>query len=338
LKAVAQRPFVLDQRELFLTTSMGIALAPKDGSTTQTLLKNADAAMYRAKERGRAGYQLYDADMNATSYARLALEGDLHQALRTDQLRVLYQPLVDLRSGGIAGVEALVRWEHPDLGLLGPDQFVPIAEQAGLIDGVDEWVLHTACAQAQAWTAAGLPAIQVSVNISALHFKHRRLVDMVRRAIAATGFDPGFLELELTESVAVHDDDDTRSTLADLRAMGVQIAIDDFGVGYSMLGRLRDFPIDTLKIDKSFVWEITDGDGHAPIVAAIIAMGHSLELSVVAEGVETGPQLAFLSDLKCDLGQGFLFSRPLRCDAVELLLLDRAGLVASGEHPTTLAR
>ena len=334
LKAIAQRPFMLDRRELFLTTSMGIALAPKDGSTPQTLLKNADAAMYRAKERGRAGYQLYDADMNATSYARLALEADLHQALRSDQLRVLYQPLIDLRSGGIAGVEALVRWEHPDLGLLGPDQFVPIAEQAGMIEAVDEWVLKAACTQGQSWTATGLPAIQVSVNISALHLKNRRLVGMVRRAIAVTGFDPCLLELELTESVAVQEDDDTLTTLGELRAMGVHIAIDDFGVGYSMLGRLRDFPIDTLKIDKSFVREITEGGGPAPIVAAIIAMGHSLELSVVAEGVETGPQLAFLNDLKCDLGQGFLFSRPLRSDAVELLLLDRASLTSATEHPT----
>src|SRR5205814_6264285 len=158
--------FVLDRRELFLTTSMGIALAPRDGSTPQTLLKNADAAMYRAKDRGRAGYQLYDADMNATSYARLALEADLHVALRSDQLRVLYQPLIDLRSGGIAGVEALVRWEHPDLGLLGPDQFIPIAEQAGMIDAVDEWVLRAACAQGQAWAATGLPAAQASANIA----------------------------------------------------------------------------------------------------------------------------------------------------------------------------
>ena len=332
LKAIASRPFSLDRRELFLTASMGIALAPRDGSTPQTLLKNADAAMYRAKERGRAGYQLYDADMNATSYAKLALEADLHTALRTDQLRVVYQPLIDLRSGGIAGVEALVRWEHPDLGLLGPDQFVPIAEQAGLIDGIDEWVLHAACAQGRAWTDSGLPAIQVSVNISALHLKGDNLVAMVKRALAATGFDAHLLELELTESVAVEEDEATLATLIELRRLGVHIAIDDFGVGYSMLGRLRDFPIDTLKIDKSFVREITEGGDHAPIVAAIIAMGHSLKLNVVAEGVETGPQLAFLSGLQCDMGQGFLFSRPLSCDALELLLLDRVSLLT--DEPT----
>jgi diguanylate cyclase (GGDEF)-like protein len=326
LRAIASRPFVLDRQELFLTASIGIALSPRDGSTPQTLLKNADAAMYRAKERGRAQYQLYDADMNATSYAKLALEADLHSALRAEQLRVLYQPLIDLRSGGISGVEALVRWEHPDLGLLGPDQFIPIAEQAGLIGAVDEWVLHTACAQGQAWLASGLPPIQVSVNISALHLKDRRLVGMVERALAASGFDARYLELELTESAAVQEDDGTLAVLAELRLKGLHIAIDDFGVGYSMLGRLRDFPIDTLKIDKSFVQEIAEGAGQAPIVAAIIAMGHSLELSVVAEGVETGSQLAFLNELHCDLGQGFLFSRPVRCDGIEMLHLDRADL------------
>jgi diguanylate cyclase (GGDEF)-like protein len=323
LRAIASRPFRLDRHELVLTASIGIALSPRDGSTPQTLLKNADAAMYHAKARGRAGYQLYDADMNAMSYARLALEADLHNALRSSQLRVLYQPLIDLRTGVIAGVEALVRWDHPDLGLLGPDQFVPIAEQVGLIEPVDSWVLRSACAQGSAWVEAGLPSIRVGVNVSAMHLKDARLVGMVRHALATTGFDPRNLEIELTESAAVGEGADTLPTLEAIRALGVHIAIDDFGVGYSMLGRLREFPIDTLKIDKSFVQEITDVGRQSPLVAAIVAMGHSLDLRVVAEGVETTSQLAFLEELHCDLGQGFLFSHPLRCEGVEGLLLDR---------------
>jgi diguanylate cyclase (GGDEF)-like protein len=322
LKALAGHPFTVHRDELFITASIGVAVAPRDGSTPQTLLKNADAAMYRAKDRGKASCHMYASDMNATSYARLALEADLHNAMRREELRVFYQPLIELRTGAIAGVEALVRWQHPDLGLLGPDQFVGIAEQAGLICAVDGWVLQTACRQAQAWVEAGLPPIRVSVNISARHLHDANVVDLVRGALAASGLAPDFLELEVTESVAVQDDGGPLRVLAALRALGVHIAIDDFGMGYSMLGRLRDFPIEKVKIDKSFVQEITDGHSNAPLVAAMVAMGHSLDLTVVAEGVETVAQLSYLADLDCDLGQGYLFSQPITADAVEVLLLD----------------
>ncbi len=320
-------PFVLDGHKLHVTPSIGIAVAPDDGTRPSALLKNADTAMYRAKARGRNCFEVYSIDMNAAAHRRLALEGDLHAALEAGQLRVVYQPQVDLTTGRIVGVEALARWEHPVLGMIGPDTFIPLAEETGLIVALDDWVLRTACAQGRAWTDAGLPPLRIAVNVSGRAFHRTQVVERVVEALARTGLAPGHLELEITESMAIDSHDDTRPIFRDLESLGVKIAIDDFGTGYSALSRLQGFPFHTLKIDRSFVSAIETPDDDAPIVAAMIAMAHALKLSVVAEGVETSTQLAFLERHNCDIAQGYLFSRPIEPDQVAALVSRSAALV-----------
>jgi diguanylate cyclase (GGDEF)-like protein len=317
-------PFVVSSHELFITPSVGIALYPNDGLRYETLLKHADIAMYRAKARGGNGYELYGPRAGDVAYPRLALEADLHNAVDNGELRVVYQPIVDLATSAMVGVEALVRWEHRSLGVIRPDEFIPLAEEVGLVVDIDTWVLRTACRQAQEWRRAGLPPLRMSVNMSGRHLQHPRMAVTVIEAIRESGLDASQLELEVTESVAVAEAGDTRDTLDGLRALGVTIAIDDFGTGYSMLSRLREFPLDTLKIDRSFVNEIVTADDEAPIVAATIAMAHSLGLHVVAEGVETEAQLAFLRRFGCDLAQGYLLGRPV--PAAEITALAAAAL------------
>jgi diguanylate cyclase (GGDEF)-like protein len=314
-------PISLGGQELFMTASAGIAFFPDDGTQSEHLLRNADSAMHRAKALGKDGYQIYAAGMNEQAQLRLARETELHNALARHELRVRYQPQIDLRTGRIVGVEALVRWEHPVLGLIGPHEFVPLAEESGLIVELDEWVMREACGQAKSWADEGLPAIRVAVNLSGRHFHaSERVVDSVSAVLAATGLEPKRLELEVTERIAVGDADDAMELLERIRAIGVGIAIDDFGTGYSMLGRLQRFPVDRLKIDRTFVREIESASGEAPIVAAMIAMARSLRLEVVAEGVETLEQQTFLRHHACDQAQGFLFSHPVEPSEIARLL------------------
>ncbi len=308
---VLRLPFVIDGRELFLTTSIGVAIYPADGETAETLVRNADTAMYRAKEQGRDNFQLYTPAMNSRALERLSLESRLRQAIHNQELVLQYQPLVDLETNQIRGAEALIRWEHPEMGLLAPGEFIPLAEISGLIVPIGEWVLHAACAQVRAWQHLGHPRLSVAVNLSARQFQQADLVSQVRAALEAADLAPEFLDLEITESNAMQNADVSISTLWDLKNLGVQLSMDDFGTGYSSLNYLKRFPIDRLKIDQSFVRDVTTDPDDAAIASAIIAMAHSLELTVVAEGVETEPQLAFLRGQNCDEMQGYLVSRPV---------------------------
>jgi len=321
-------PFVIGGQELYVTASLGIALAPDDGTRPSILLKNADTAMYRAKERGRSCFEIYRAEMNSAAEARLVLEGDLHQALTSGQLRVVYQPQVDMVSGRVTGVEALARWDHPTLGPVGPETFIPLAEESGLIVELDDWVMRTACRQARTWSDAGLAPVRMAVNLSGRGFWRARIVERVQEALAVTGVDPAQLELEVTESIAVDGVADIRGLFRELEALGVRLAIDDFGTGYSALGRLQGLPFHTLKIDRSFVAGVEDSQDEAPIVAAMIAMAHALALEVVAEGVETEAQQAFLARHGCDVAQGYLFGRPVDAAEIGKLLRPEPLLVA----------
>ncbi|HKN37715.1 MAG TPA: EAL domain-containing protein, partial [Acidimicrobiia bacterium] len=326
--ATFEVPFVVGGQELYVTASLGIAVAPDDGTRPSVLLKNADTAMYRAKERGRSCFETYSVEMNSAAEARLALEGDLHQALNSGQLRVVYQPQIDLVTGRVIGVEALARWDHPTLGPIGPDTFIPLAEESGLIVDLDDWVMRQACTQARAWADAGLPPVRMAVNLSGRGFWRARVVERVHEALLLTGVNPEQVELEVTESMAVEAVADTRLLFRELEALGVRLAIDDFGTGYSALGRLQGLPFHTLKIDRSFVHGVENPHDEAPIVAAMIAMAHALKLEVVAEGVETEAQQSFLARHGCDMGQGFLFGRPVEADEVEKLFRPESLLVA----------
>jgi diguanylate cyclase (GGDEF)-like protein len=326
--AMFRVPFAVAGQELYVTASLGVAVAPDDGSRPSVLLKNADTAMYRAKDRGRNCFEIYSVDMNSAAEARLALEGDLHSALDAGQLRVVYQPQFDFVTGRLTGVEALARWDHPTLGAIAPDTFIPLAEESGLIVALDDWVMRTACAQVQAWAGAGLPPVRMAVNLSGRAFWRARIVERVAEVLALTGVDPQQLELEVTESMAVDAVTDTRPVFRELEALGVRLAIDDFGTGYSALGRLQGLPFHTLKIDRSFVVGVENPYDEAPIVAAMIAMAHALKMEVVAEGVETEAQRAFLARHGCDIGQGYLFGRPVAASEVEAMLRPQSMLVA----------
>jgi diguanylate cyclase (GGDEF)-like protein len=316
-----RRPIQLGGHELFMTASAGIAFFPEDGVKPEHLLRNADSAMHRAKEMGRNTFRAYASGMNDLAQLRLVRESELHNAVHRNELRLRYQPQIDLRTGRIVGVEALVRWEHPVLGLIGPAEFVPLAEESGLIIEVDTWVLYEACRQSRQWAQEGLPPVRMAVNISGRHFHSGdRLVDIVERALGVTGLAPELLELEVTEGIAVGEEETTAQALTRIRNLGVKLAIDDFGTGYSMLGRLRQYPIDRLKIDRSFVNEIEGHNGEAPIVSAMIAMARSLRLECVAEGVETLEQQIFLRNHGCDQAQGFLYSHPVESDDIARLL------------------
>ena len=321
LLAAVRKPINLGGHELFMTASAGIAFFPDDGTKSEHLLRNADSAMHRAKELGRDTFQTYASGMNDLAQLRLVRESELHNAIQRGELRLRYQPQVDLRTGRIVGVEALVRWEHPVLGLIGPHEFVPLAEESGLIVAVDLWVMQEACRQAKVWLDEGLPEIRMAVNISGRHFhSSERLVDVVERALGLSGLPAELLELEVTEGIAIGEEESTARALNQIRDLGVKLAIDDFGTGYSMLGRLRSFPIDRLKIDRSFVNEIESHHTDAPIVSAMIAMARSLHIECVAEGVETLEQQIFLRNRLCDQAQGFLYSHPVEADDIVRLL------------------
>ncbi|MBC8006755.1 MAG: EAL domain-containing protein [Prolixibacteraceae bacterium] len=319
LRALAE-PHIVAGKELHITASIGISVYPDDGKDAETLIKCSDTAMYHAKDKGRNNYQFFTPDMNVRAVERQFLEGNLRRALERREFVLHYQPKINLETGMITGVEALIRWRHPERGLIPPTLFVPIAEDCGLIVSIGRWVLHEACRQAQAWIDAGLTPMPVSVNISALEFQSKDFLEGVRDTLKETGLSPRYLELELTESVLMQTNGSTAPTLIALKGLGVRLAIDDFGTGYSSLSYLRQFPIDTLKIDQSFVREITAGSLDDTIVGAVISMGKTLKQKVIAEGVETGEQLAFLQRQHCGEGQGFHFSRPLSADEFGILL------------------
>lgn len=322
LEAVG-KPFLLAGKEFRISASIGISISPDNGSDLQALLKHADIAMYRAKDQGKDNYQFYSEKINPHSVGRLDLESDLCHAIERNELVLHYQPKFDVRTGGIVGMEALVRWQHPNKGLISPDQWIPLAEETGLIVPIGTWVLRTACAQTRAWQTQGLPALRVAVNLSARQFIRAAIVEDVRKALSETGLDPRWLELEITESMMIHDPEDTLKLLNDLKAMGIHLAIDDFGTGYSSLTYLKRFPIDSLKVDRSFIRNIPDDIGNALITRAIIAMAHSLQLTVVAEGAETASEMEFLRQLNCDQVQGYYFSKPLTAHDFTDLLAQR---------------
>jgi diguanylate cyclase (GGDEF)-like protein/PAS domain S-box-containing protein len=321
LLAALQVPHLIAGHELHVTLSIGISIYPDDGITADAVMQNADTAMYYAKAKGRNNYQFYTAEMNTRALQRLSVENSLRRALRRHEFELHYQPKIAIVSGRVTGVEALIRWRDPELGMIYPGQFVPIAEECGLIVPIGQWVLREACRQMQAWRSLGMPVVPVSVNISALEFRNTDFVQEVATILADTGLPACYLELELTESILMQEAQSSALVLEKLKAMGVRLAIDDFGTGYSSLSYLNRFPIDTLKIDQSFVRHIASNADDAAIVAAVIGMGRNLKQRVIAEGVETSEQLACLRMQRCDEGQGFFFSYPVPPDEFAHLLM-----------------
>ncbi|MDD5329551.1 MAG: EAL domain-containing protein [Sulfuricella sp.] len=330
IAALAER-FVLQGHEVFVTCSIGISLYPSDGDNITTLFKNADSALYRAKEQGRNNYQYYTEELTTRAMERLSMENNLRHALERNELVVHYQPQVDLYNGSIIGMEALLRWQHPEMGLIPPASFIPLAEETGLIIPIGEWVLRTACARLQAWIEAGLPKVRMAVNLSSRQFNQKDLAEVVAGALHDTGLDPRCLELELTESLIMQDAEAAILVLNTLKKLGVQFSIDDFGTGYSSLSYLKRFPIDRIKIDQSFVRNITTDPEDAAVSQAIISLSHSLNMKTVAEGVETAEQQEFLRSRQCDEIQGFHFSRPVPEQEMERLL--KEGVRQEGKRP-----
>ena len=319
LKAMAS-PFVIQEHSLTVTCSLGITIFPEHGEDSESLLKNADVALYSAKDQGRNKFQFFTEDMNVQAMERLTLENNLRLALRRSELVLYYQPQVRIADGKITGAEALVRWQHPDLGLIMPDRFITIAENSGLINPIGEWVLKTACAQAMQWQQQGLPSIPVAVNVSAVQLRQEGFVQLIRNVLAESGLAAKYLELELTESVILTNADVMLALLHELAVLGVKLSIDDFGIGYSSLSYLKHFPFHKLKIDRSFIRDLTTDPEDAAITSAIINLAKNLDLGVVAEGVENDEQMAFLRRHGCDEAQGYYFSRPLpACNFTEFL-------------------
>jgi diguanylate cyclase (GGDEF)-like protein len=322
ITAKVSEPITIEGKELYVSCSAGISIYPQDGRDVDTLLKNADAAMYRAKDHGRSNFQFYTSEMNERVNERLALEHALRRALERHELALHYQQKVDLNTGAIVGAEALVRWLHPEWGLVRPARFIPLAEETGLIVSIGEWVLREACRQARAWLDGGLDPGVVSVNLSVRQFRQEGLVRTVSRILEETGLDPSQIEMELTESMVMQNVDASIAILQGLKQLGVTLSVDDFGTGYSSLSYLKDLPIDTLKIDRSFVRDIgTGAEAEDGVLAqAIISLGHALHLKVIAEGVETDAQMRFLRRHGCDEVQGFFYGEPVPPEAHGKLL------------------
>ncbi|MEW5912081.1 MAG: EAL domain-containing protein [Thermodesulfobacteriota bacterium] len=321
------QPFEVKGHQLYVTGSIGITIFPDDGQDLETLVANADMAMYRAKAQGRNSYCLFTPAMNSRMKKRMELEGALRRAVEQEEFTLHYQPKVELGSGGVVGLEALVRWQHPEQGMVSPGEFIPVAEDTGLIVSIGQWVMQEACRQVRRWHEQGFPDLHVSVNLSPRQFQEKNLVPSVYATLAAAGLEPRFLELEVTESMVMSEVEEAIVILQELARLGVALSMDDFGVGYSNLYYLKRFPMNTLKIDKSFVQDITTQPDDRSIVDTIINMSRSLKLKVIAEGVETSEQLQFLRELNCDLMQGYLFSRPLPAADITKLLASNPRLV-----------
>ena len=322
------RPIPINGKDFFPSCSVGIAVYPTDGEDFETLLTHADMAMYSAKEKGRNTFQFYAPSMNERAAKRLRLEGDLRRALERRELLLHYQPQVDVNTGRIVGAEALIRWQHPELGLIPPSEFVGLAEETGLIGAIGDWVLRTSCTQARHWEQAGLGKLRIAINLSARQFSQPNLVSMVESALADSGLSASDLELEITESTVMVDVQHAIRTLHELKSIDVHLSIDDFGTGFSSLSYLKQFPIDVLKVDQSFVRDLTTDPDNAMIVMSVISLAHNLRLKVIAEGVETAEQLGYLRDNKCDQVQGYYFSKPLPADKFERFLKQELGTEA----------
>ena len=320
--AIAQ-PWQAGRREFHVSSSIGVAVYPSDGRTADVLLRNADAAMYKAKENGRNGYQFFTAELNQVLVERLDIEHRLRGALARQQFLLHYQPRIDMGTGMICGAEALLRWRVPQQGLVSPQRFISVAEDTGLIVPIGRWVLHNACQQARAWQDEGLPPVMVSVNVSPRQFRDGNIVETIAEALRATGLEARYLQIELTEGLAMHGAEKYVHMLGQIKKLGVQIAVDDFGTGYSSLSYLKRFPVDQLKVDRSFVTDLATDPDDAVIVQAIIALGHKLGLTVVAEGVETDEQLRFLRRCNCDEMQGSLFGKPMIAGEFAAMLRDQ---------------
>jgi EAL domain-containing protein (putative c-di-GMP-specific phosphodiesterase class I) len=315
-----ESPFFVEEMALYIGTSIGISLYPNDGMDEETLMKNADTAMFRAKERGRNHYQLYNHAIGAKVKEYVAIENGIRQALDRSEFQVFYQPQINLVTGEIDCMEALARWLHPELGWVPPNQFIPAAEEHGLIVRLGEWILRTACTQNRLWQREGLPPIRMAVNFSAKQFQVVDLCDRIMQILVETDLDPQYLELEITESLVMQDQNTTIAMLKQLQTRGMSVSIDDFGTGYSSLSYLRLLPVSKVKIDASFIRETPQNKDDAAITSAIIAMAHNLNLTAIAEGVERKEQLEFLRSHNCDAVQGYLFSRPVPAHEATLLL------------------
>jgi diguanylate cyclase (GGDEF)-like protein len=348
IRQAVTEPVLIGDQAVQVSCSMGVAMYPRDGDDPKTLMMNADAAMYRAKDLGSNNFQFYTREMNASVEEKLMLLEGLRKAFDSTQggdpvggvtpdtwapagiFSLLYQPKIDLRTGRIFGVEALIRWRHPEHGMVPPPRFIGLAEESGLIVGIGEWVLRTACRQAQAWRAAGLDALTVSVNVSARQFEEKHLVERIAAALRDTGLPPCALELEVTESLLMRDLNQALERMGELKDMGISLSIDDFGTGYSSLSALKSFPISTLKIDKSFVRDLAHSPDDQAIALAVISLGHRLQLRVIAEGVETEEQRDFLVANECDEMQGYLFSPPVPAERITAMLLAQSPLQLVG--------
>jgi predicted signal transduction protein with EAL and GGDEF domain len=322
-----EEPFQLEDNEIYISASIGVALYPRDVRDMNDLLKNADLAMYAAKDRGKNNYQFYTDSMNAEIVHRTTVAADLRKALEREEFVLHYQPIVRAYTREIVAVEALLRWRHPVHGMLPPKAFIEIAEETGLIVPISEAVVREACQQNKWWQDAGLPPIRMAVNVSGVQLRQQRLTDCVEVALVESGLDPSFLDLEITESAVMEDEEEASRSLGRLKDLGVRVSLDDFGTGYSSLSYVKRFPVDALKIDRSFVKDATEDSEAEAITRAIVAMAHGLRLSVVAEGVETAAQERFLEGLGCDEFQGYRYARPVLADEVALLLRD--GIVVS---------
>ena len=313
-------PIPIEGQQFHVTCSIGVAAFPEDGTNPETLLMNADVAMYQAKENGRDNLQFYTAEMNEAAFERRLLQEGLREAIANREFELLYQPQVDLRTGAIFAVEALVRWHHPKLGMILPSKFIPLAEESGLIVQLGDWVLREACRQNKAWQDAGIAPVSVCVNVSARQFREKNWVKRVAETLRETGLEPKYLELELTESMLMHDVPQAIAAMRELGALGVHFSIDDFGTGYSSLSALKSFPVARLKIDQSFVRNLSGDANDRKIARAVISLGQKLNMKVIAEGVETEEQLAFLRESQCDEMQGYHFSKPVGAKAVAAML------------------
>jgi EAL domain-containing protein (putative c-di-GMP-specific phosphodiesterase class I)/ActR/RegA family two-component response regulator len=327
IQAAVCQPIHIYEHDLEVTCSIGISVYPRDGVDVQSLMKNADVAMYRAKDQGRNNFQFYTEELNDKAVERMIMEKYMRRALGKDEFLLNYQPQVDLNSGRITGMEALVRWKSPELGLISPDKFIPLAEETGLIVPIGEWVMQTACLQNKAWQDAGLPPITISVNLSPRQFQQVGFVDTIVRIHRESRLEPQYLDLEIVESMLMHDLESATVLLMKLNELGMQLTMDDFGTGFSSLSYLKRFPFKNLKIDRSFVRDITSDPDSAAIARTIIAMAHSLNLRVIAEGVETEGQLCYLRSQGCDGIQGFYFSRPVSAMDMEKILFENRKLV-----------